>query len=53
MRCVICNSTLSKLEVVKQDDRGSYLDTCSTCLGRIETDLAEDLNYIYDLEKWD
>ena len=53
MRCVICNNMLSKLEAVKKDDKGTYIDTCSPCLGRIEIDLTEDLNYIYDLEKWD
>ena len=31
MRCKACNTLLEDFEAVKKDNRGEYIDLCSTC----------------------
>ena len=31
MRCKACNTLLEEFEAVKKDNRGEYIDLCSTC----------------------
>ena len=40
MRCVCCNKMLSDYEsTIKHGETGQYLDTCSSCLDEIMTDV--------------
>ena len=50
MRCKICDAKLTDGELLKRDlFTGLPLDTCSTCMGSIGEAVAEDFEYIDDV----
>jgi len=50
MRCIICDNKLKDGELLKRDlFTGLPLDTCGKCMGSIGEAVAEDFEYIDDL----
>jgi len=50
MRCIICDAKLKDSELLKRDlFTGLPLDTCNTCMVMVGETIAEDFEYIDDV----